>query len=352
MKALVWHGARDLRYEDVDEPAPPLPGEAVVEVAACGVCGTDLHEYASGPHLIRPGAHPLTGKAPPFALGHELAGRVLALGGEVPGIAVGDRVCVDPCWRCGECWWCRRGEYHLCPSGGAVGLASPGGFATAVTVPLAGLVPLPDAISDRVGAVVEPLAVGLHAAHRGGVGMGDAVLVHGAGPIGIAALLAVRAAGAATVFVSDPLPERRERALRLGATEAYDPATDDVRREVFVRTGRVGPDVVIEATGRPELVASALETVRRGGHVVVAGVGSGSVSFDPTRLTFYERSLVGSLGYNFDLPRVVALLAADRIDAAELVAEVRPLADGVEVFAELCAEPGRHLKVLLEPEAA
>ncbi len=350
MKALRWHGKGDLRFEEVADPGPPRDGEAVVEVSCCGVCGTDLHEYLEGPHMIRPGPHPLTGHRPPLALGHEMSGRVLAVGAGSTGIQVGDRVTADPCWRCGTCRWCTRGEYHLCPRGGSVGLASPGAFAERVTVPAAGLVRLPDNVSDEMAALAEPLAVGLHAIRRAGVGPGDNVLVYGAGPIGVAALLAARLAGAAGLYLSEPLALRREMAGRIGVTEAFDPAAADVRREVFLRTGRVGPDVVIEATGRPEIAEQAVSTVRRGGRVALAGIAGAQARLDLTQLVFYERSLIGSLGYNFDIPRVVDLMATGRIDVSWMVTARRPLSAGPEVFAELAADRGRHLKVLLAPK--
>ncbi|KPI11536.1 (R,R)-butanediol dehydrogenase [Actinobacteria bacterium OK074] len=350
MKALRWHGARDLRFEEVAEPPDPAPHEAVVEVAWCGVCGTDLHEFLEGPHMIRESPHPLTGAAPPLALGHEFSGTVLALGAEVAGIAVGDRVTADPVWRCGVCFWCARGEYHICPKSGSVGLASPGGFAERVTVPLAGLTRLPDNVDDELAAVAEPLAVGLHAVSRAGVRPGDNVLVVGGGPIGVAVVMAAKIAGAAGLYVSEPLAGRREMLLGIGVTEAFDPREVDVRREVFTRTGRIGPDVVIDATGVPQLAGQAVATVRRGGRVVLAGVGHGSVEFDMGQLVFYERSVVGTLGYNFDIPRVIDLLSTGRLDASPLITGRFSLADGTGVFADLAADRARHLKVLLTPK--
>ena len=349
MRALRWHGPRDLRLEEVPEPEPPGPGEALVEVAYCGVCGTDVHEYTAGPHMIRPGPHPLTGHRPPLALGHEISGTVRALGGPVPGIEVGDRVAVDPCWRCGTCRWCVRGDYHICPKGGSVGLASPGGLAELVTVPAAGLVRLPDGVPDEPAALAEPLAVGLHAVRRGGVTPGDNVLVLGAGPIGFAAVLAARAAGAAGVYVSEPSARRRELVAGL-ATEVYDPAASDPRREVYLRTGRVGPDVVVEATGVPELAAAAVSSARRGGRIVLAGIGDRPASLDLTALTFYERTLVGSLGYTFDVARVVGLLDGGGLDPAGMITGRFPLEAGPELFADLAAGRGGHLKVLLTPK--
>lgn len=352
MQSLRWHGRGDLRLEEVPEPPDPLPGQAVVRVSYCGVCGTDLHEYSHGPNLIRTGPHPLTGQAPPLTLGHEISGTVAALGSEVPGIEVGTRVAVDPCLRCGVCRWCTRGEYHICAKGGSVGLASDGGFASLVTVPTAGLVPVPDGVSDQHAALAEPLAVGLHAVRRAGVQPGDSVLVLGAGPIGIALLLFAKLAGAAELFVSEPVQARAEQARSLGATEVFDPTSTDVRREVFLRTGRVGPDVVLEATGRGDAAQLGISTVRRGGVAVLAGVSSADLQIPLGQIVYFERQVLGSLGYNFDIPRVLALMAEQRLDVAPFLTGVATLDNGLDTFRSLESNRGEHLKVLLELEGS
>jgi len=334
--------------DDVPEPPEPGPGEALVEVAYAGICGTDLHEFAHGPNLIRDAPHPLTGVRPPVTLGHEFSGRVVALGSPVPGIEVGTRVAVDPCLRCGTCRWCRHGEYHICAKGGSVGLASAGAFAPLVTVPAYGLVPVPDGVSDQLAALAEPLAVGLHAVRRAGVQPGDHVLVLGAGPIGIAVLMALRLAGAAGIYVSEPAPDRAKVAAEIGATEVFDPAVSDVRREVFLRTGRIGPDVVVEATGRPDLVELAVRTVRRGGRAVLAGISDGAASLPLKQVVPFERTVLGTLGYNFDIPRVLDLIAAARFDPSPLLTGVYRLSRGLDAFDDLGS--GSHLKILLDPK--
>ena len=323
--------------------------EALVEVAYCGICGTDVHEYRDGPVMIRRGAHPLTGVSPPMTLGHEFSGRVAALGAPTAGVAVGDRVTVDPCWWCGECFWCRRGDYHICRLGGAVGLASHGALAPLVIVPRSGLVRLPDDVDDRTGALVEPLAVGVHAVRRSGLRAGDRAVITGFGPIGAAVLVAARAAGAATVTVLEPLPGRRDLALALGATDAIDPFADDARREVFVRHGRVGPDVVFDCSGVPALLADSVGLVRRGGTVVACGVNHGHAELEVNGIVLYERTVMGSLGYNHDLARVVDLLAGGRLMIDGFVTAVVPLDDAVDgAFGALVNDPGAHLKVLIE----
>lgn len=337
MKALVWHARDDLRLDDVPRPTATT-GSVVVDVAFCGVCGTDTHEVSAGPVLIREAPHPLSGEQPPVVLGHEFSGRIAEIAPEDVerakklGLTVGQRVVADPCLRCNDCMWCSRGLYHQCPQGGSIGLVSNGGFAEAVRVPLENLHVIPDNVSDEWAALAEPMAVGMHAVSRAEVGPGQSVLIHGAGPIGLTAVIAAVAAGAGAVYVSEIVDEHADRALRLGATAVFNPLETDVRREVFTRTGRIGADAIIDATGRTDVVADAVRSVRRGGTVVMAGIGQSELTIDARQLLFYERTLRGSLGYNFDIPRVLALMSTGRIDPSPLVGGTRPLAEALDVF--------------------
>lgn len=348
MHALRWHAARDIRLETVPEPGV-FPDTAVVEVAFAGICGTDVHEYLHGPTMIRSSPHPLSGQSPPVTLGHELSGRVAGLDGTDDRFAVGTRVAIDPCLRCGTCFWCLRGQYHICTAGGSVGLASDGGFARYVRVPVSCLNSVPDSVSDEFAALAEPLAVGLHAADQAAVSAGSSVLVLGAGPIGLAAILGAVAAGATRIFVSEPNPRRAAGARSAGATEVFDPLRFDVRREVFSRTGRVGPDSVIDGTGRPEAIALGLRTLRRGGHMSIAGISDQDLQVDLRQLVLYERTLSGSLGSNFDISRVLSLIAAGRLDPAPMLTAVRPLSAGPASFAELSEATHSQVKILLNP---
>jgi (R,R)-butanediol dehydrogenase/meso-butanediol dehydrogenase/diacetyl reductase len=349
MRALVWRPGPSLALETVANPSPPGPGQVTVEVAFCGICGTDVSEYAHGPVLIRLDPHPLTGAQPPITLGHEFSGRVTATGQGVERFHVGQRVTVDPCWRCGECFWCRRGDYHICKVGGSVGLASDGALARYVTVPAVGLVPLPDSVDDQVAALTEPLAVAVHAVRRGGVTPGSRVLVQGFGPIGAAVLLAARAHGAAEVFVSEPSAGRRDYAAKMGATDIYDPVACSVRTEVYQRTGRVGPDVVFECTGVPALITQSVATVRKGGKVVLVGIGHGTAELCNRQVVPHEREIIGSLGYRGELPGVVDLVASGRLDPRPLITSVVALEEAISrAFEPLAAGSAAQMKILID----
>lgn len=363
MRGAVWHAARDVRIEEVAEPAAePAEGQVLVEVSIAGICASDVAEYRDGPHMIPVGRpHPLTGRTAPVVLGHEYSGRVAAVGAGVAGLAVGDRVCGDACIRCGHCYWCLRGEYNICEVGAAIGLQADGAFAPLLEVPAYSLCLVPDAVTDRSAAVVEPLAVGLHALGRGRFRPGDTVVVLGYGMIGAGVAAIARVTGAGQVVVVEPNEHRAALAAAMGATEVLPGVGDgkagggrsgrgDLRREIQARTGGVGADLVIDCTGVPALLGPAVEAARRGGTVVLCGIGHLEAPLTPSRLVYFERSVVGALGYRYDHAAVVALLADGRLDIDPLLGEPIPLSgvvsDGLE---RMLRDPACPLRVPVTP---
>src|SRR5436305_9744145 len=229
MRALRFHAARDLRVEELDQPGEPGVNEVVVRIASCGICGTDLHEFVAGPIVTPVEPHPLTGARNPQILGHEFAGDVVAIGDGVTRVRAGDRVAIMPLAYCGQCAYCRRGLQHLCATMACVGLSHAwGGIAELATVAEYQVVRLPESVTYRQGALIEPTAVAAYGVERAGVGPGDSVLVTGAGPIGALAALCARAAGASTVYVSEPNAARRARAEALGVATVLCPTSLDV----------------------------------------------------------------------------------------------------------------------------
>jgi (R,R)-butanediol dehydrogenase/meso-butanediol dehydrogenase/diacetyl reductase len=347
MLAARWHGNRDVRLEDVELDLELGRGMVEADVRYCGICGSDVAEYAHGPFAIRLRPHALSGQAPPVTLGHEISGRITAVGDDVAGLAPGDRVSVDACWRCGNCPACRAGRYNLCPLGGGIGLCSDGGFASRVRFPAYAAVPLPEAVSDRAGALLEPLAVGLHALERGGARAGDRVVVLGFGPIGATAATLATAMGL-TVLVSEPSPARRRRAEALGhRTIALDGSPRDAARAVRNATGG-GVELVIDASGVPAALEAAPDMTVRGGTIVVVGLPKRPPEIDAARLVLFERSIVGSLGYANDLPRVASLIAAGHLKPDVLITREVGLEDVPAELARLAADPGSDVKVLVD----
>ena len=228
------------------------PGRSSSGSSTCGICGTDLHEYMAGPIVTPVEPHPLTGAQNPQILGHEFAGDVVAVGPGVTRVEAGDRVAIMPLAYCGQCAYCRRGLQHLCATMGCVGLSHAwGGMAELATVAEYQIVPLPEGVTHRQGALIEPTAVAAYGVERAGVGPGDQVLVTGAGPIGALAALCARSAGASTVYVSEPNPARRARAEALGVATVLDPTAIDVPAFLHEQSDGLGIDVAIECSGHP-----------------------------------------------------------------------------------------------------
>lgn len=369
IRSAEWRAKEDVVVVDRELP-DPADGQALLEVIHCGICGSDLHSYRHG-FAVQPGQ----------VLGHELSARVLAAPG-VDGLAVGDRVTVRPLIPCGECEQCRRGAPQLCPNGlsQSIGYGAAGGFAQRLLVPRAvvgeTIFRLPDTISDRAGALVEPLAVAFRAvglAIEGGAGTaigragepdgatatdlplaGGTVLVSGAGPIGLGAVAALRLAGAETIVVADPSPFRRARAEQLGATVTIDPLSEDVVRTVRKITGpgvrgRGGRAVAaIDCAGAPGTLKACIESCGPGGVVVIAAVGNPPVEIRPDWLVERELVLRGSYGYADEFPQVIAALESGAIDAETLISHELPLERIQDAF-RIQLDAASSAKVLVTP---
>ncbi len=193
MTAAVWHGRKDIRLEQVPLPGAPQPGWVQIRVHWCGICGSDLHEYLAGPVFIPVDApHPLTGIKGQCILGHEFCGEIVATGDGVEGYAPGDKVAADACQHCGQCRFCKTGQYNLCEKLAFTGLMNNGAFAELVNVPAELLYRLPEGFPLEAGALIEPLAVGMHAVKKAGSLLGETVVVVGAGTIGLCTIMCAK----------------------------------------------------------------------------------------------------------------------------------------------------------------
>ncbi|AQZ65140.1 Threonine dehydrogenase and related Zn-dependent dehydrogenases [[Actinomadura] parvosata subsp. kistnae] len=340
MRAAVWYGAGDVRVEDVPE-APPGPGEVTIDVAYCGICGSDLHEYADGPHAIPVGEpHPESGVAAPLVLGHEFCGTVRAAGAGVTGLAPGDRVAVEPHYRCGSCPRCRAGEYNICRHFGFAGLMGHGGLAERATVPAYMLHRLPDAVSLEQAAVFEPAAVALHAVRRAGIRPGESVAVLGLGPIGLLVTRLAARCGAGRIVAADRSPARRELALRMGAA-----ATGADLAEV---TEGEGVDVAFEAAGSPDTLRACLAATRRGGRVMLLGL-TGTITLDAFALVNNEQTIMTSVGYRDAYPELTRMVAEEGVDLAGIVTSTIPLDHVVRDGFDALLRGEEQVKVLVRP---
>ncbi len=352
MRAARFYDKHDIRIEDVATPQLHAADDVLVEVAWCGICGTDLHEYLVGPIVTPVSPHPLTGVTLPQTLGHEFSARVLEIGTEVTDVRVGDRVAIMPAIVCGKCAYCRRGLGHLCVKFACTGLsAETGGLAQYAVLKDYQVSTLPDSVSDVEGAVVEPASVAAYGIDRVGVHGGDIVLVTGAGPIGVLSALYADAIGAATVVIAEPNPARAALARALDVGPVLDPTQDGFADAIADLTGGLGVDVVAECSGSTPGLATALTSVRRRGAIVQTGLHTKPATLDGMALSEKDVSLIGSWCYLItDWPRIIRLISAGKYPVGKAVTSRIGLSDVVTKGFDVLVDPrGDQLKVLVSP---
>jgi (R,R)-butanediol dehydrogenase / meso-butanediol dehydrogenase / diacetyl reductase len=349
MLAARWYGREDVRLEAVPDLGPPPAGWVRIRVEACGICGTDVEEFTSGPVIIPTTPNRLSGQCAPLTLGHEAVGVVEEVG-EGVSLGVGTRVAVEANMSCGSCRWCRSGSLQLCPDLAALGLMGDGGLAEQMLAPASTCVPYGDHLPAEHAVLAEPLSVALRAVRRGGVGEGDSVLIIGAGTIGLLVIQAAREAGAEKIVVVERVQERRALALSCGATAVHAP--ECAPAAILELTDGIGPDVAIEAAGNAEAAAAAIRLVRRGGRAVLLGVFDDTVELDMIDFLFGEKEVVASLSHvvDVDFAQAVRLLDEGRVDVSRLITDRIALSDVVTAgFKELVARPEAHLKIVVLP---
>ncbi|WP_027863072.1 zinc-binding dehydrogenase [Marmoricola sp. URHB0036] len=347
MRASVFHGAHDVRVEDVPEPVRG-EGEVVLRVLRSGMCGTDATEWSSGPKTFPVDrVHPVTAHTGPMVLGHEFVGEVVETS-ESGRFAVGDVVASGAGVSCGKCLRCREGRTNICDRYYTLGLNAAGGMAELVAVPESVLTLVPDSVSvDRAG-LAQPMAVGLHAARRAGVAAGDRVVLIGAGAIGSFVLAGLQSLVDADITVIDFPGTRLDRAARLGASRTVA-AGDDVVARVRESLGGGSVDVLIEASGAPGQLNTAIEIVRTGGTILQVGLPSTQQEVDVHTLVMREISVVTTLAHVCaeDLAAALQILEGTAL-ADELLEAVLPLEDLPEQL-ELLATGQLEGKVLFDP---
>ena len=352
MKAAVWHGKKDVRIEEVSAPPSPPPHQVKVEVACCGICGTDLHEYLGGPIYIpdeRP--HPLTGSRAPIILGHEMAGKVVEVGKGVSRVKEGDRVALCPIIGCLQCRWCTSGRMGICPDVAFLGVSWHwGGFARYVNVHDYMCYHLPSEVPYEVGALVEPFAATVRAVKRAGIKKGEAVAVVGTGPVGLMAVQAARIAGAEQVIALEPAEKRQQLARECGATAIIDPLLDPVS-EIKNLTGGEGVDVVIESAGLEKTALLAGLIAHRTGRIMVMGVFEKPVLFHFTDLVYGEKTVMGSMGGYGVFDEAIRMMAEGKFKGEPLITGKIGLDDIVRKgFNALIHAKETHVKILVVPD--
>jgi L-iditol 2-dehydrogenase len=342
MKALLLSKNKHLEMADLPVPRAE-PGEVLVRVAACGICGSDVHGYdgSSGRRI------------PPIVMGHEAAGRIAAIGSGVTGFMEGDRVTFDSTVYCGTCGYCRRGEVNLCDNRQVLGVSCAdyrraGAFAEFVAVPSRIVYRLPDNLSFEEAAMLEAVSVAIHAVSLASISAGSAALVVGAGMIGLLIVQVLRAAGCSRILVADIDSSRLKLAQDVGAHTALS-ATRDVARQVGELTRGAGVDAAIEAVGQGDSVKASIESVCKGGTVVLVGNIAPEVMVPLQKIVTRQIRLQGSCASAGEYPRAMELLASGAIQVKNLITAIAPLEEGPLWFARLHAREPNVMKVVLRP---
>ncbi|MGH9623465.1 MAG: galactitol-1-phosphate 5-dehydrogenase [Bryobacteraceae bacterium] len=333
------------RLEMTETPMPrPAPDEVLIRVQACGICGSDVHGYdgSSGRRI------------PPIVMGHEAAGTVAAAGSEVRDLHEDAAVTFDSTIYCGECAFCRRGETNLCSRREVLGVSTPeyrrnGAFAEYVTVPRRVVHPLPQSIPFAEAAMVEPLSVAVHAVSLAQVPENGTALVMGAGMIGLLVLQALREAGARAVYVADIDDSRLKLAQRLGATATINAKTADAVAEVRRLTGDKGVDLALEAVGSTPTIETAIESVKKGGTVVLIGNVVSKAEMPLQAVVSRQIRLQGSAASAGEYPKAIDMLARGAVNVKPLISMIAPLAEGPQWFERLHAREANLMKVILTP---
>jgi len=338
MIAAVFHGVKDgLRVEERPAPAVTKPDEVLIEVRACGVCGTD-------PAILE-GRHPAS---PLVILGHEYGGVVTDVGKEVSSVKAGDHVVVDPNIKCGQCRFCRSGKQNLCASMTTLGIFLDGGFAQYNIAPQSAIYKIPVDMDWRDVALVEPVSCVINGVKRSGIGLGKSVAIIGAGPIGLIWVALAKGAGAAKVIVCETMAARQDAAKKLGADMVLDPRSIDVVKEVKAETDG-GVDVAVEVVGSTQTVQQAIEMLDFGGRAVMFGTcpEDAHVKITPYDLMRHEKEIVGSFIANYTFRPAIEAMYRRQVPSDVLFTHhftVQEIHRAIEVH-----RAGKSIKVLITP---
>lgn len=337
MRGAVVYGKHDLRVEDVYRPRLG-PRDVLIQVKACGVCGTDIHIYE--------GMVPMAKM--PITPGHEFSGVVTELGGDVAWLREGEHVVVDPNLACGTCYYCRTGRRNLCLSWGAIGITVDGAYADYVKAPAEAVYKMPPNISFEEGAFAEPIGCCIEGVRRAQISLGDVVMILGAGPIGLIHLQLAKHAGAGFTIVSEISDRRRALAEELGADLTINPMEEDLTERVKEETGGRGVDVAIEAVGSPQTVNQAIRMVGPGGRVLIFGVcpEEAEIRLKPFQVYRKEISIIGSFINPYTTEPALTLLSSRVIKVKPLISHEISLGEAEKA---LKRELKDAVKVLIKP---
>ena len=350
MRSAVYYGKRDVRLSERPEPMVCGELDVKIKVRCCGICGSDLEEYYYGPVVAPMEEHPLTHQKIPFTLGHEFSGEVVEVGRGVKNVKAGDLVVCHPVLGCGECYWCKKGVMCLCEQMACIGLQRDGGFADYVVVPERNCFLIPQGTDMGVITLVEPCATAVRNVRRGHVGIGDNVLILGAGTVGLLTVQTARLSGADKIIAVEVNDYRAKLALELGADAVFRPDDPALRQHIARLTGGRGVQVAIECVGKSESPALALELVEKGGRVVLVGICPEPSPMLTRNIAREEINIFGVHGFDYDdLQTSLDFIRQGKIRADVLVTKTIALEDIVdEGFEKLGPNGEQDVKIIVD----
>ncbi len=341
-QAVYMTGTNNMETRDIPIPVPKEK-EVLIKLEYVGICGSDVHYYEHG----RIGGFVVNGD---FILGHECAGVVVETGSGVTTLKVGDKVALEPGITCGQCEFCKSGKYNLCPD--VEFLATPpyhGSLMNYIAYPENMAFKLPDNVSTLEGALVEPLAVGMHAAAQGNVKVGDTVVILGAGCIGIVTLLACKAYGATNIIITDVIDKRLEYAKKLGATAVINPKCENLREKLAELTNGQGADVVIETAGTEVTIKESAYLVKRAGAIVLVGLAPKDiVEFDFMQIMGKEAEIKSVFRYRNIYPAAIGAIADGKIDVKGIVTHEFDFSDTKKAFDDVIQNKNDVVKAVIK----
>lgn len=353
MKAARWYKAKDIRVDNIDEPIVK-DNEVKIKVKWCGICGSDLHEYAAGPIFIpADNPHPITNEVAPVVMGHEYSGEIVEVGKNVTNFKIGDRVVTEPIISCGECNSCKEGNYNTCEKLGFQGLNGfGGGFAEYATFRSDFVHKIPDNLSFDKAALIEPLAVAYHSLVKGNFKPGQIAIVAGAGTIGLATVKCLKALGASQIFVIQRKSIRQEYARKENVTAVLDPNEDDVVAEIRRLTNGKMADVAFETTGAEQCFKLLLDCIHSQGTQVITSIWEKPVTYNLNSLVLTEKNVIGTICYCNEFPEVIKLVSEGKIVTDGLITKKIHLDDVVKEGFETLTGPEKkkQVKILVTPE--
>jgi L-iditol 2-dehydrogenase len=343
MKALILQEYNRFSYEEVPTPEPG-EGEVLIQVKACGICGSDVH-----------GMDGSTGRRqPPIIMGHEASGIIAEFGKNVTGWSKGDRVTFDSTVYCSKCLYCRRGQINLCDNRMVLGVSCNdylrhGAFAEYVAVPQHILYALPEKVTFPQAAMTEALSIAFHAVRRTSIALNDIAVVVGAGMIGLLVIESLYVAGCGKIIAIDIDADRLSLACKLGADSAINAANCDAAAEVLKLTGDRGADIAFEVVGMTSTLRTAMASLRKGGCLTLVGNISPKVELALQSVVTREISIYGSCASCGEYPACLDMMSRGQIDVNSLISVVAPLSEGAEWFKRLYNKEKGLIKVILEP---